>query len=83
MVRGCYGSRTCGKPPTKQVVPVPPPMTIDSEIVQKGIQSAKEHPNFKKELGTTNKSSFSLEFSLPSDKDQPIYLELMFFHFPK
>ncbi len=54
-----------------------------NEVVQKGIQSAKEHPNFKKELGVTNKSSYSLEFSLPSDKGQPIYLELMFFHFPK
>ncbi len=53
-----------------------------NEIVQKGIQSAKEHSCFKKEHGSNRKSTFSLEFSLPSDSNQPIYLELMFFHFP-
>lgn len=46
-------------------------------------QEAPKHKYFTSYKGEREKSSFSYMFSLPTDMEQKVFLEIMAFHFPK
>lgn len=46
-------------------------------------QEAPKHKYYTSYKGEREKSSFSYMFSLPTDMEQKVFLEILAFHFPK
>ena len=54
-----------------------------SNVLAKIVEAAPKHPNFKRDLGKLDESSFRYVFGQPSDANREITLTVLVFDIPK